>query len=269
LDGKGVRLARLFSRGNAVVVAADHGEFDGPLPGLIDLPQALEAIDDQADGILLSPGMLPHCSDAFRYRGAPLAIVRLNWNTVYCFGWEYTEAVGASVITPEEAVTLGADMVLVSLTLHTGSEANDAHNVELFVRLAAQAHGLGLPVIGELFPNRTGELSPEQLHEEVYRGCRVVCELGADLIKTFFTHRFDQVTAGVPIPVLGLGAEKTPNELEALNLARSEIAAGAKGVVFGRNVLQSRDPHGFLAALSEVVKRGVEPEAAAREHGFA
>lgn len=268
MTGREIRLSRLFSTGNVVVVAADHGEHDGPLPGLIDLPETMKAVDRQADAVLLAPGMLGHCAHAFNYRGGPLAIARLNWSSVFAFGWNYVDAVASVVTEPDEAVALGADLVLVQLCLHTGSEANDARNVEIFARLCAKAHALGLPVVGEMFPTRSGELSKEELHDEVFRGCRIISELGADLIKTFNTYRFREVTESVPVPVFGLGADKTPTELDALKLAQSEIAAGAKGVVFGRNVLQARDPRVFLGALCQVVKQGVEPEQAAREAGL-
>jgi class I fructose-bisphosphate aldolase len=268
LDGREIRLSRLFSRGNAVVVAADHGEHDGPLPGLIDLPAALKAVNDQADAVLLAPGMVRHCAYAYNYRGGPFLIVRLNWSSIFAFGWNYVEGRNSYVCEPEEAVALGADLVLVQLCLHTGSEANDARNVEIFSRLAARAHALGLPVVGELFPPRTKEYTAEQLHDEVYRGCRIIAELGADLIKTFYTHRFAEVVQSVPVPVLALGAEKTPTEVEALELARMAIAAGAKGVVFGRNVLQAQDPARFLAALAAVVKQGVPPAEAASACGL-
>lgn len=268
MDGREIRLARLFSRGNAVVVAADHGEHDGPLPGLIDLPEAMRAVDSQADAVLLAPGMLRHCAHVFNYRGGPLAIARLNWSSIFAFGWKYVAGANSVVTEPDEAVALGADLVLVQLCLHTGSEHNDARNVEIFSRLTAKAHALGLPVVGELFPVRTHEITPEQLQDEVYRGCRIISELGADLIKTFNTPRFEEVTKSVPVPVLGLGAEKTPTELDALMLAKKEIMAGARGVVFGRNVLQARNPHEFLGALCKVVKEGMEPQAAARAHGL-
>jgi DhnA family fructose-bisphosphate aldolase class Ia len=268
LDGRDIRLSRFFSHGNAVVVAADHGMHDGPLPGLIDLPQAMKQVDAQADAVLLAPGMLRHCAETFNYRGGPMVIARINWSSVFAFQWNYVEARNSYVMDPEEAIFNGADMVLVQLCLHTGDEANDAHNVEIFSRLTAKAHALGYPVIGEMFPNRTSELTPEQLHDEVYKGCRIITELGADVIKTFYTIRFEEVTRSVPIPVLGLGAEKTPTELMALELAQREISAGAKGVVFGRNVLQSSNPRQFLGALCDVVKKGVAPEQAAKAHGF-
>lgn len=261
MTGKEVRLGKLFSGGeNAVVVAADHGEFDGPLPGMIDLPEVLNSVPQQVDGVLLSPGMLSHCGHVFNYKGAPLPIVRLNWNSVYCFHWGYKEAIGASVLRPAEAVARGAEIVLIGLTLKTESEATDARNVEDFCKLTEEAHQLGLPVIGEFFPVQAEELPLDELQEQVYTGCRIISELGADLIKTFHTPQFARVTEAVPIPILTLGASKLPKESQALELARRAIDDGARGVVFGRNVLQAKDPARFVAALCDVVKREADPK---------
>ena len=91
-------------------------------------------------------------------------------------------------------------------------------------------------------------------------------ELGADLIKTFYTNNFKAVTKSCPVPVLGLGAAKCPTQLEALQLAAAEVAGGAGGVVFGRNAIQVPNPAAFQRALCDVVKRGVKPETAARQY---
>lgn len=269
MDGRQIRLDRFFSRGKAVVVAADHGMHEGPLPGLIDLPQAMLAVDEQADAVLLAPGMLRYCAKTFNYRGGPLAIARINWSSIFAFSWGYKEGANCYVVEPEEAVAMGADMVLVQLTLKTGCEETDARNVEIFSRLCARAQKLGIPVIGEYFPPDNLHISPEELHDQVYRGVRIISELGADVIKTFNTIRFDEVTGSTPVPVLGLGAEKTPTELDALRLAQREVNAGSAGVVFGRNVLQAKDPRAFLGALAKVVKESWQPEQAAREFGLA
>jgi len=264
---KNVRLSRLFNGDeNCVIIAADHGEFDGPLPGMEDLPVTLRKVNPEVDGILLSPGMLKQCGEIFGRKGAPLAVVRLNWGTVFCSGWGYSEAHTAYAFSAKDAVREGADVVLVSLTLNTGSEERDARNVELFCRLKAEAEDLGIPVIGEVFPVDAESLKPEELHDNVLRSCRIISELGADLIKTFYTYKFGEVTASCPIPVLGLGASKLPTQLQALQLARNEIRDGARGVVFGRNALQVKDPFAFQSALLDVVKRGVEPEEAAAKY---
>ena len=79
------------------------------------------------------------------------------------------------------------------------------------------------------------------------------------MIKTFNTHDFKKVTESCPVPIFGLGADKTPTQIQALQLASDEIRDGARGVVFGRNAIQVKDPFAFQAALCEVVKRGLSP----------
>ena len=260
-----IRFERLFNRDErAVIIAADHGEFDGPIPGMIDLPETVSKIDPAVDGVLLSPGMLPHCRSTFNYKGAPMAVVRLNWSTVYCFQWGYRDAVTVPAFRPKEALRAGADAVLVSLTLETGSEAVDAKNVEVFRDLCSEAKDYGLPVVGEYFPAEAEMLSPDELHRKVYVAARIISELGADLIKTFYTNDFKAVTKSCPVPVLGLGAEKRPTQIEALELAADEVKDGAGGVVFGRNAIQVPDPAAFQRALCDVVKRGVTPADAVR-----
>ncbi|MDO8683149.1 MAG: hypothetical protein Q7N50_06675 [Armatimonadota bacterium] len=269
MTGKDIRLNRLFSNGqNAVVVAIDHGEFDGPLPGMINMPEVIKKVDPGVSAVLLSPGMLGHCGAGFDYKGAPMSMVRINWSTVYCFHWNYNDANTVPAISAADAVAAGADIVLVSLTLNTGIEKRDAANVEVFCKLTAEAKKLGIPVVGEFFPTHSDKLSKEEMHEQVYRSSRIVAELGADLIKTFYTYKFNEVTESCPIPILGLGAEKTPKQILALELAEKIIQGGGRGVVFGRNAIQVSDPAAFQRALCDVVKNGVSAAVAVKEYGL-
>ena len=259
MDGREIRLKRLMGEGRAVVIAIDHGMFDGPIPAMEDLPATATKINPVVDAVLLAPGMLRHCGAIFAGQRRPLAAVRLNWNTVYCFHWNYRQAKSVTAYAIEDAVREGLDVALVSLTLHTGCEERDAANIENFCELTTQVHKLGLPVIGEYFPTGHVQMSPEELHSDVKTGSRIVAELGADVIKTFNTVRFKEVTGSCPVPVLGLGAEKLPTQRAALELAAAEVKAGAGGVVFGRNAIQVADPHAFQAALCEVVKTNAAP----------
>jgi DhnA family fructose-bisphosphate aldolase class Ia len=251
-----------MSSGRAVIVACDHGEFDGPIPGMVNLAETITRINPAVDGVLLSPGMVRHTGDYFTCKGAPVIVGRLNWDTVYCFHWNYNDAPAVEAFSPEEAAALGVEVALVSLTLKTGSEERDARNVEVFRRLAAQCHQLGMPVIGEYFPAYSDTLSPDEMHRQVKIGCRILAELGADMIKTFYTNAFKEVVAGCPVPIFALGAAKLPTPLDALRLAYHEVADGAQGVVFGRNALQVDEPLRFQAALIDVVRNGVSPEQA-------
>ncbi len=264
---RNIRYRRLFNRDErCVIIAMDHCLFDGPIPGMLDLSETARKVASCVDGILMSPGMLPHCSPAFDYKGAPMAVVRLNWSTTYCFKWKYDQAATVPAFHPAEALRLGADVALVSLTLETGSEETDARNIEVFRELCREAKDLGMPVVGEYFPVNAEQLSPEELQQKVFIGARIVSELGADLIKTFYTTDFKAVTSSCPIPILGLGAAKLPTQIKALELAAREVRDGAGGVVFGRNAIQVPDPISFQNALCDVVKHDVPPVEAARKH---
>ena len=262
-----IRWQRLFNRNErAVIVAMDHCFQDGPTEGMIDLAETARKVAPCVDGILLSPAMLPYTQDAFNYKGAPMAIARLNWSTTFCFKLGYKQGSTVAAFTPEEALRSGAEVALISLALDTGSESNDAHNVAVFRELCRQAKSLGMPVIGEYFPVLAEDLSPDELHAKIYLGVRIITELGADLIKTFYTKSFKAVTQSTPVPVLGLGAAKLRTQRAALELAAREVADGAGGVVFGRNAIQVPNPTAFQQALCDVVKRNITPDSAVEKY---
>jgi DhnA family fructose-bisphosphate aldolase class Ia len=264
--GEAIRLSRLFSDGkNAVVVAVDHGLYFGPLAGMIDLPSVIDRVR-QADAILMAPGMPAHCQSVFSRRGAPACIIRLNWGSNYAAMWKYKHSHSVPMISVADALAQGADLVIGSLSLRNPDEAEDARNVEVFSSCVSQKRALGIPLIGEVYPTGGDERPPEDLQEEIFIGCRMIAELGADLVKTFYTgRRFKDVTAATPVPILALGAKKLPKESDALKLAADAIGAGARGIVFGRNVIQSKEPGRLLDALQEVVKEQKAPDAVARD----
>jgi DhnA family fructose-bisphosphate aldolase class Ia len=269
MGGTEIRLSRLFPDGNsAVVVAMDHGQTFGPMPGLVDFTAAAERLKE-ADGVLMAPQMIRFSGNLFRGKGSPTVIVRLNWNTIHCEPWHYQQAHIVKAMSVEAAVAAGADVVLASLVLKTGDEAHDAANVQGFAALAEESGKLGIPLIGEVFPVAGYRARPDEFHDYIRKMCRIICELGADAIKTFYTgDRFAEVVEGVPIPVFALGAEKFESEIAALELAERATRAGAAGVVFGRNVLQAQEPARFLRALKEVVQGRASPAETGARYGL-
>lgn len=267
--GEEIRLARLFDGGqNAVVAAIDHGLYNGPRPGFEDLATVVGRLQG-ADAILISPGMAGHVRSAFERRGAPAMIVRLNWGTQYATQWGYHESRSVAMLSATEAVALGADIVLVGMSIKTGSEAVDAENVAVVAQCVSQKRAAGVPIVGEVYPAGHEDVSPEERHEVISIGCRIVAELGADLVKTFYTgERFGEIVRSTPVPILALGAKKLPHERDALELAAAAVRSGARGVVFGRNLIQARSTERFLDALQDVVKRGIDPAKASSTHGI-
>jgi len=196
-------------------------------------------------------------------------ILRLNFASNYLSIWNYTHSHSVPMLSVAEAVALGADLVLASLTLQNPDQNEDAKNVELLSRYVNEKRALGIPMVGEVFPTGGDDANPTDLYELVRVGCRIAAELGVDMVKTFYTgENFAEITASTPIPILALGAKKTKFERDALRLAASAVRSGARGVVFGRNVIQAREPERFLDALKEVVKTNADPEKVAAKFGL-
>jgi DhnA family fructose-bisphosphate aldolase class Ia len=264
MDGRQLRLSKLFPEGKkSVVVAIDHGQTFGPAEGLVNFTQAAERLKE-ANGVLMAPHMIRFSGSLFQGAGSPALITRLNWNTIHCEPWNYQEAHIVKTVTAKDGVRAGAEILLAGLVLKTGDQRQDARNVEVFARSVREAYDLGVPLIGEVFPVGGMRARSDEFHDYIKKACRIICELGADAIKTFYTgERFAEVIEGVPIPVFALGAEKMRHEVDALELAFKAINAGAAGVVYGRNVIQAKDPAQFLHALKDVVQGKAQPREAA------
>ncbi len=268
--GSEIRLRRLIPDGQRIIILPiDHGEFQGPRKGLVKPLETLQALTGY-DAVLMSPGMFIRCGGFFARRRGISAIVRLNWNADYCFQWGYHDGTHARALSPAGALALGADVGLASLAAGTGTPATDAASAEIFSRLAEEARAAGLPLGGEIYPSRdVSAYTPDEFHDLVLKASRMVSELGADFVKTYYTGpRFAEVIEATPVPVIVLGASKE-DEPRALRKAQDGIAAGARGVVFGRNVFESDRPQAFLDALDAVVRRGEPAEEVAKELGFA
>lgn len=267
--GRDIRFSRFLPDGeNVVVVAVDHGEFFGPTAGLDNLAVTAEKLMG-ADGILIAPGAAKLCIRAFSKKSSPMMVMRLNWASSYAFQWDYNDSFSSLVAPPEEALALGADIGLASCILRAKDESVDAGNVQIFADIIKAKRHCGLPVIGEYYPVHRKNLDDDALTHQVSVACRVMSEIGADGVKTFYTgKRFAEVIRTTPIPVMVLGADKMESETDALRVAFDATQAGARGVFFGRNVTQAKDPEAFLEALKLVVKKGIMPESAAKQCGM-
>jgi len=258
MSGVSMRMGQLFDResGRAFVVAFDHGQAL-PIPeGLGNPVDLLERIiAGGPEGILLTAGMLSQSQHLFSHRQAPAAIVRADWTTLDKrmqaeLGEQYR-----SLVTPGEALALGASALCTYIIGWPAEGRMFAENIENVARTVHQAHAIGLPVIVEatLWGSRMSDKKDHQLLRQM---CRIAAELGADALKTEFVGDEEaervMIEEAGNIPVLALGgAAASPEEVAAA--ARGAIASGAKGLIFGRNAWQVPDMEGAMKELSRIV----------------
>lgn len=264
MSGAILKLGRLFDRssGRSFIAAIDHGITLGVPEGAENAPGAIRrVISCQPDAVLISPGMLAHTGGLFAYRGAPAPIVRADFIVNHPFVNDLGEHYRV-LCTPTHAANLGADAFIMFLILGPGPGEMFADNVKAIATAAEEAHRLGLPLIVEAvaWGSRAQKANKEKDAELLAFGCRIAAELGADAVKTEYTgdpKSMATIVAGCPVPVLVLGGPKTDNPSGLIDATRAAMEAGARGVVYGRNVWQADDPITISRQLREVI-HGVE-----------
>jgi DhnA family fructose-bisphosphate aldolase class Ia len=268
MSGIEIRKKRFFrGKKNLVISALDHVVEYGFQPGIEEAGKAIKNCLD-TDALLLPQFMLKRNWKLLAGENTPRIVVRINWSASFYYPLEYRDGETIIATTVEEAARAGADAVICSLFLEEdNAPAREAQNVALFSEVVRQKEKLGIPLIGECYVVEHNEKTPEQVHEKVKRVSRIMTELGADFIKTFFTgERFHEVIENTPVPVFTIGAEKLNSDLDVLKKAQASVEQGARGIIFGRNIFMAENPPALIAALNDVINDGLDPQAAARKH---
>lgn len=235
------RMHHIFAPdGLAVVVAMDHGITWGAVPGLIDVKAAVRhVVAGGADGVMTTLGMARAVRDELGRAGS---IVVLDSER------------SAAPYGVEAAIRFGADAV--ELKVFPGSPDDD--KLGELRELAAQATSYGLPLLAEAIPVSFTDVEAHTV-KNIANAARICAEAGADFVKVPFAgdaREYRAVIEAAFVPVVVLGGSLAADPAEALQLAADAIEAGARGVVFGRNVFQAKDPARMVAALCEIVHKG-------------
>jgi putative autoinducer-2 (AI-2) aldolase len=247
------RLARVFrpQTNRTVMLAIDHGYFQGPTTGLERVDLSIVPLLGYADALMTTRGMvrstIPPTSGApivLRASGGPSILRELSNEQV--------------AVAMEDAVRLNAAAVAVQVFIGGEFETQSVRNM---TQLVDEGQRLGVPVLAVTAVGR--ELTRDARYLRL--AVRICAELGAHVVKTYYcAEDFDTVTAGCPVPVVMAGGKKLP-ELEALTMAYHAIEGGAAGVDMGRNIFQSDHPVAMMRAIRAVVHESAKPEHAYEE----
>ncbi len=247
--GMNDRVSRVLNSGRAVMLAVDHGYFQGPTTGLERPRETITPLLPYADSLMLTRGVLRTSVDPGK--GVPI-VLRVSGGTSIL-----KELSNEGIATAmEDAVRLNASAVAVSVFVGSENEKQTLLNLS---QLVDDGERWGIPVLAVTAVGR------EMNRDARYLGlaCRIAAELGARIVKTYYCEEFRKVVDSCPVPVVIAGGKKIP-ERDALELAAKAMSEGASGVDMGRNIFQSSNPVGMIKAVRAVVHDGADADEALR-----
>ena len=244
------RLARIFNpdTGRTVMLAFDHGYFQGPTTGIERMDLQIAPLIPHADVLMCTRGALRTSIPA----ATPKPVV-LRASAGQSILTELSNELVA--VDMEDAIRLNAAALAAQVYIGAAYEHQSIKNV---IQLIDTGTRYGIPTLAV-----TG-VGSDMARDQRYFGLatRICAEIGAHYVKSYyFEPGFENVVAGCPVPIVIAGGKKLP-ELDALEMAYKAVDQGAAGVDMGRNIFQSDNPVAMIQAVGAVVHGGEAPDKA-------
>ncbi len=255
MRGKDIRLERIMNRNTkkTIIVPMDHGVSSGPIDGLINMGEAVNAVaEGGANAVIGHVGLALH---GHRQQGHDIGLI-LHLSASTAISPDPNEKVLVNTVT--NAIKMGADAISMHVNIGADSEAQMLSDLG---RVAIECMEWGMPLLAMMYP-RGRKITDEHDVDQVKLAARVAAELGADLVKTNYTgdpDSFRIVTKGCPVPVVVAGGSKT-DDLTTLTLIEGAMEGGAAGISIGRNAFQHPNPAAFVRACARIIHEGMTAE---------
>jgi putative autoinducer-2 (AI-2) aldolase len=245
------RMSRIIKpdSGRTVMLAVDHGYFQGPTSGLEVMEKTLAPLVDHADCLMLTRGILR--TSVSPGAQVPIVLRASGGNSVVGDDDLSNEAWN---VTIEDAIRLNVSGMAFSI--YVGAPHQHQTLTE-FSELIDAGYSMGMPILAVTAVGR--EMARDARYLSL--ASRMAAEMGANIVKTYYCENFERVTTTCPVPVVMAGGKKIP-EIDALTMAYKAVSEGAVGVDMGRNIFQSDCPVGMIKAVKAVVHKLEKPNMA-------
>ena len=237
-------LANIFNKksGKTVMFAFDHGYFMGSTAGLerldLSIPKLLQHVD-----VLMGPrGAIRTCVPPECGKGIAL---RVTSGSSMLDNDLSHEVIAVDI---EDCIRMNTDCMAIQTFIGGDGQLSSLDNLSKAVN-AGLRHSI--PTMGVVAVGKDMERTPKFFK----LATRILAELGANIIKTYYCDDFEEIVAACPVPIVVAGGKKLP-ENEALTLAYNVIVHAGAGVDMGRNIFQSNNPVEMAAAVAKVVHEG-------------
>jgi len=235
------RLARIFNSetGRTVMLAVDHGYFQGPTTGLERIDINILPLVPYADTLMLTRGILRSIVPPSTTK--PI-VLRVSGGTSILSELSNEEI----AVDIEESIRLNVCAMAVQVFIGGEYERQSIINMTKMVDIGNR---YGIPTLA------VTAVGTDMARDARYfrLATRICAELGAHYIKSYYIEDgFETVTASCPVPIVMAGGKKLP-ELDALTMAYNDM---------GRNIFQSDSPVSMLQAVRAVVHNNETPQKA-------
>ena len=239
------RLSRIFNpvSGNTVMLAFDHGYIMGSTAGLERMDVSIAPLCAHADVLMATRGAIRTCIPPV-YNKA-LCLRATHDMSVLFDDMSTGSGLGVDM---EEALRMNASAIAIQCFV---GGAGERDSLETLCRACDAGSKYGMPVLGVTAVGKEMERTTKYF----LLATRILAELGASFVKTYYCEDFEKVVAACPVPIVIAGGKKLP-EADALTMAYQAIQCGARGVDMGRNIFQSAAPVAMCKAVAKVVHEG-------------
>jgi putative autoinducer-2 (AI-2) aldolase len=235
------RLARIINpkTGHCVMLAVDHGYFQGPTTGLRNLGKTVIPLLPYADALMITRGGLRNWIPP--EIGKPV-VLRVSG------GQSILKELSNEIITTsiQDAVRINASAITCSV--YIGGEY-EKQSIENLSKIINEGEDCSIPVLA------VTAVGKEMVRDSKYLSLasRICVEIGAHMVKTYYCENFSEVVEACGnVPVVIAGGKKI-EEKAALQMAHDAVKDGATGVDMGRNIFQSDNPIGMIKAVRAIV----------------
>ena len=236
--------------GRCFFLAMDHGYFLGPTRKLEKPGEMIAPLMPYLDALFLTRGVLRNTIDP---TSSKPVILRVSGGTSVTGHDLANEGITTSV---REALRLNASAVGLSIFVGSDYEHQTLLNLATLVN---ECRDYGVPVMAV---TAVGKELEKRDARYLALSCRIAAELGADVVKTYYSEEFEKITETCPVPVVIAGGPKCETQLEVLEFVHDGMQRGAIGVNLGRNVWQDEHPVAAARALQAVIHENATPKQA-------
>jgi putative autoinducer-2 (AI-2) aldolase len=232
------------SDGRTVMLAVDHGYFQGPTYRIENPKKTIEPLLPFADAVMLTRGVL---RSSITYETNASIVLRVSGGNSIV-GQLANEEIITSI---RDAIRLNASAIAISIYVGTEFEHQ---TLTCLAKLVDEGQDYGIPVIAV---TAVGKELEKREARYLALCCRIAAELGASIVKTYYCEDFTKVVEGCPVPLVIAGGPKLETEMDIFNLVYDAIDAGAIGVDMGRNIWQNDHPIAVIKAIRSIVHENV------------